>query len=207
VGVLHLPALRPPDRRQDGRLTVTVLAVGEDEASWSRLPERLADDVVLRPLVLPRERTPRRAAEGLLPAIGAAPRPRVLLGHDRGGSVAIELAQFAAAVLDGLILHSPRGARRFRFLEKRPALAREWQSSLRPVALPAAILWGEKDRVLPVEGAEAFRPLLPGALVSLPGRWGHHPMVDDPSGYAREICALVRAIVGERSRRSAPTPC
>jgi pimeloyl-ACP methyl ester carboxylesterase len=142
-----------------------------------------------------------------LPAIQEARRPRVLLGHDRGGSVAIELAQFAAAVLDGLILHAPRAARRFRLLESRPVLTRDWQSSLRPVALPAALLWGERDRALPVRGVEAFRPLLPGALVSLPGRWGHRPMIDDPPAYAREICALVRALLGERSPRSPPAAC
>ncbi len=162
---------------------------------------------MLHPLVLPRERTPRRTAEGLLPAIEEADRPRVLLGHDRGGSIAIELAQFAAAAFDGLILHAPRAGRRFRLLQTRPALTREWQSSLRPLALPAAILWGEKDRVLPVRGVEAFRRLLPGALVSLPGRWGHRPMVDDPSGYAREICALARALLGDRSPRSPPVAC
>jgi pimeloyl-ACP methyl ester carboxylesterase len=160
------------------------------------LPTPLADGIVLRPLSLPRERAPRRAAERLVPSIEGEPRPRVLLGHDRGGAVAIELAQFAASLLDGLILHAPRAARRFRFLERPPVLTPEWQASLRPVTLPAAILWGEKDRVLPVRGVAAFRPLLPGAFVSLPGRWGHRPMADDPAGYAREICALVRAMLG-----------
>jgi pimeloyl-ACP methyl ester carboxylesterase len=183
-----------------------VLAVGAEASCWARLPSRLAEDVELRTLLLPRgERSPRRAAEGLLPGIERAPRPRVLLGHDRGGSVAIELVQFAAAAVDGLILHAPRGARRdgwlVRWLAGGPVLSAEWLASLRPVALPAALLWGERDRVLPVREVEAFRPLLPGALVSLPGRWGHTPMLDDPRGYAREIYALAGKLRGEASPR------
>ncbi len=152
---------------------------------------------------LPRgERTLRGCAERLLAGIEAQPRPRVLLGHDWGGSAALEVAQLGAAAVDGLILHAPRGARPrrglWRLLSKGPSVSSEWLASLRPVTVPAALLWGEKDRILPVRQVEAFRPLLPGALVSLPGRWGHTPMLDDPAGYAREICALARRLVGER---------
>jgi pimeloyl-ACP methyl ester carboxylesterase len=71
------------------------------------------------------------------------------------------------------------------------------------VTIPVALLWGERDRILPVRQAEAFRPLLPVAIVSLPGRWGHTPMLDDPSAYASEICALARKLVGERDRSAA----
>jgi pimeloyl-ACP methyl ester carboxylesterase len=181
--------------------------VSDEETCWRRLPVPLAEDVALQPLVLARAPTPRDAAERLLPSIESAARPRVLLGHDRGGSVAIELAQFAADELDALVLHAPRSSRRLRFLERRPVLTPRWQSSLRPVSLPAALLWGERDRVLPVRGVEVFRALLPGALVSLPARWGHCPMLDDPSGYAREICAVVSILLGGRRPRSSPPAC
>jgi pimeloyl-ACP methyl ester carboxylesterase len=188
-----------------------VLAVGADLACWERLPPRLSENVELRTLSLPRsERSPRRAAEALLAPIESSPRPRVLLGHDRGGSVAIELAQFAARALDGLILHAPRGARwgrLGRWLSTGPVLSAEWEGSLRPVILPAALLWGERDRVLPVGQVERFRPLLPGALVSLPGRWGHTPMLDDPAGYAREVCALAVRLVREDPPRQPLSAC
>jgi pimeloyl-ACP methyl ester carboxylesterase len=183
--------------------------VATDESLWSRLPSPLAEDVAFRTLPLPRERSPRRAAERLLPGIERAPRPRILLGHDRGGAVAIELLQLASAV-DGLILHAPRGARPrgglWHWLGPAPALSAEWLASLRPVTVPAALLWGERDRVLPVAQADVFRPLLPGALVSFPGRWGHVPMFEDPAGYAREICAIARKLVA-LSKAAFSAPC
>jgi pimeloyl-ACP methyl ester carboxylesterase len=182
--------------------------VAADEACWARLPSLLAEDVELRALPLPLERSTRKAAERLLARVEGLPRPRILLGHDRAASVAIELVQFAAPAVDGLILHAPRGARPdrglWRWLVRGPVLSAEWIHALRPVTVPAALLWGERDRVLPVAGAEAFRPLLTGALVSFPGRWGHAPMLDDPVGYAREICALARKLVREGSPRRAP---
>ncbi|HSB62349.1 MAG TPA: alpha/beta hydrolase, partial [Vicinamibacteria bacterium] len=71
-----------------------------------------------------------------------------------------------------------------------------WFESLRPVPVPSALLWGERERVLTVDQAEAFRPLLPGCLVSLPGRWDHFPMIEEPEAYAREVCALARKLAG-----------
>jgi pimeloyl-ACP methyl ester carboxylesterase len=48
----------------------------------------------------------RRLAE----MVEEIPRPRVLLGHGIGGSIAFELAQHGDVALDGLILHAPVGA-------------------------------------------------------------------------------------------------
>ena len=39
------------------------------------------------------------------------PRPRIILGHGIGGSIALELVQRHADLVDGLILHAPVGAR------------------------------------------------------------------------------------------------
>ena len=48
--------------------------------------------------------------------------------------------------------------------------------------------------MLTVDQVGAFRALLPGCLVSLPGRWDHFPMVEDPEAYATEIVALARKL-------------
>ena len=77
----------------------------------------------------------------------------------------------------------------------------EWFESLRPVHVPAALLWGERDRVLDVDQVGDFRPLLPGCLVSLPGRWGHFPMIEDPEAYAREVAAVARRLVADGGPR------
>lgn len=43
--------------------------------------------------------------------VAELPRPRVLLGHGIGGSIALEYVQHFPAEIDGLILHAPVGAR------------------------------------------------------------------------------------------------
>jgi pimeloyl-ACP methyl ester carboxylesterase len=70
----------------------------------------------------------------------------------------------------------------------------DWFASLRPVPVKAALLWGERERVLTVDQLEAFRALLPGCFVSLPGRWDHFPMIEEPEAYAREVSALARKL-------------
>jgi pimeloyl-ACP methyl ester carboxylesterase len=193
----------------------------------------------------------RSYADRLRGFVESEPRPRVVLGHGIGGSIALELAQFAAPAMDGLILHAPVGAglgsrvfprlmalpgaralgqwafcaRLLRPLWRRRLFSRpvprdyldrffdeyrscsvfgemfdlitpEWFESLRPVTVPAALLWGERERVLTVDQVGAFRALLPGCLVSLPGRWDHFPMIEDPEAYATEIVALARKLTG-----------
>ncbi len=215
-------------------------------------------DVRFRPVTLPGfasvPRDPtltslRAYAERLRECLRAEPRPRVLLGHGIGGSIALEAAQFASNEMDGLILHAPVGARlgprllprlmalpgagrigpwvfssrplrpfwrrrlfsravprdyleRF-FAEYRACsvfsqmfglITPAWFASLRAVSVRAALLWGERERVLMVDQLDAFRPLLPGCLVSLPGGWDHFPMIEDPEAYAREISALARKL-------------
>ncbi|MFN8523995.1 MAG: alpha/beta hydrolase [Chloroflexota bacterium] len=50
-------------------------------------------------------------AEALGDAVATASRPRVVLGHGIGGSIALELARLQPCAMDGLILHAPVGAR------------------------------------------------------------------------------------------------
>jgi pimeloyl-ACP methyl ester carboxylesterase len=50
-------------------------------------------------------------ADALGRLMEAEPRPRIVLGHGIGGSIALEMIQDRAASLDGLILHAPVGTR------------------------------------------------------------------------------------------------
>jgi pimeloyl-ACP methyl ester carboxylesterase len=43
--------------------------------------------------------------------VAPLPRPRIVLGHGIGGSIALELVQRQADLVDGLILHAPVGTR------------------------------------------------------------------------------------------------
>ena len=50
-------------------------------------------------------------AARLASLVAPRPRPRIILGHGIGGSVALELVQRQADLVDGLILHAPVGTR------------------------------------------------------------------------------------------------
>jgi pimeloyl-ACP methyl ester carboxylesterase len=242
---------------------ITVVAVhgnGGGGFRFERVRPHLPDGVRLVAVTLPgfadvpadpALTTLRGFAERLERLVDAEPRPRVLLGHGIGGSIALELGQRAPRCVDGFILHAPVGARlearwfpRLMRLPGTRALGRrlftarllrgfwrarlfrhpvpasylqrffdeyracaafgrmfdlvtaEWFRGLKPIEAKTALLWGERDSVLGVDQAAAFRPLLPGALVSFPGRWGHFPMIDAPEAYARELAALARRLAG-----------
>lgn len=71
----------------------------------------------------------------------------------------------------------------------------EWFNRLKPVELPALLVWGEKEKVLRVEQAQKFQQLLPNARIERIGGWDHFPMVDQPEHYARVIARLGQEII------------
>jgi pimeloyl-ACP methyl ester carboxylesterase len=153
-------------------------------------------DVRFQPLRLPRGASPRARAEALPPLFADEARPRVLLGHGLAGAVLLDLAAFHAEAMDGVIVHAPRlGPRGARFFLPEPTPS--WLASLPVIVVPAAVLWGERDPTFSTARLAALRRILPGAVVSLPGRWGRRPMLDDPAGYAREVAALARKLVAQ----------
>jgi pimeloyl-ACP methyl ester carboxylesterase len=117
-------------------------------------------DVDFRPLTLPgfadrradaALRTLADYGRYLSEVIARQPRPRVLLGHGIGGSLALQMAQHYAPMLDGLILHAPVGA----FLNAR------WFPRL--MALPGARRAGQLAISSPL-----LRPLWRKALFTKP---------------------------------------
>jgi abhydrolase domain-containing protein 6 len=50
--------------------------------------------------------------------------------------------------------------------------------------VPALIVWGEKDRVLHVSGAQVFKSLLPNGQVQILNGIGHLPMLEAPETVA-----------------------
>jgi pimeloyl-ACP methyl ester carboxylesterase len=70
-----------------------------------------------------------------------------------------------------------------------------WFKSLRPVDLPAALLWGEREQVLTVDQLDDYRVLLPHSLVRTVPGWDHFPMIEQPEEYAHEIVSLARELV------------
>lgn len=245
-------------------MPITLIAIhgnGGGGFRFERIRPHLPDDITLVAPTLPGfDGVPPLAAGSTLTALAnhlrqeieALPRPRILLGHGIGGSIALELLQQSPDTVDGLILHAPVGAalehRRFPRLMKRPIAQRigqwaftnewlrplwthflfsrpippdirdrffeaygrsaafgqmfdgitaDWFQGLKPIALPTALLWGGKERVLGVEHLHAFRALAPNALVKVLPDWDHFPMLEQPAAYATEVAALARHLTGQ----------
>jgi pimeloyl-ACP methyl ester carboxylesterase len=75
-----------------------------------------------------------------------------------------------------------------------------WFRGLQPSELPAALLWGESERLLTVDQLDDYRALLPRALTRRVPGWGHFPMIERPAEYAAEIAALARSLVASGER-------
>jgi pimeloyl-ACP methyl ester carboxylesterase len=70
--------------------------------------------------------------------------------------------------------------------------ARQLTEALRPLVLPALVIWGAHDPYIPVEFAERQRQVFPRAEVKvLPGS-GHWPFVDDPDAVSRIVLPFLR---------------
>jgi pimeloyl-ACP methyl ester carboxylesterase len=250
---------------------VTLVAVhgnGGGAHRFSRVAPLMPSDVSLVAVTLPgfaavpADRSLRSLADfanHLATLIVEQPRPRIVLGHGIGGSIALDLLQRHADLLDGVILHAPVGTRldrrifprvmaipgartlgRYVFASRilRPCFRRllfsravppdfldrffeeyrqcsvfsqmfdlitpAWFRGLRPAELPAALLWGEAERLLAVDQVADYQALLPHATIRRVPGWGHFPMIEQPREYAAEIAALARTLAGTPPlRRSA----
>lgn len=70
-----------------------------------------------------------------------------------------------------------------------------WFRSLRPVDLPIALLWGERERVLTVDQLQDYRTLCPHAVIHTVPGWDHFPMIEQPQEYADEIVKLACKLI------------
>jgi pimeloyl-ACP methyl ester carboxylesterase len=82
--------------------------------------------------------------------------------------------------------------------------------------MPSLILWGRRDRIIPVEHAEPAHKAMPGSRLELFDEAGHFPHLDDPLRFARTLeaffhetpparldAATVRELVLGRDKESA----
>jgi pimeloyl-ACP methyl ester carboxylesterase len=66
------------------------------------------------------------------------------------------------------------------------------------VRAPTLLIWGEKDTLVPVAAAEAFRTGMAGAELMVIPDAGHVPMYDNPEAVARAILSF---LAGTGNRR------
>lgn len=76
------------------------------------------------------------------------------------------------------------------------AWSRQVGERLRPLDLPALVVWGARDAYLPVAQARRQRDVFPRAeIVELPDS-GHWPMHDNPDGFGNAVLPFLRRVVG-----------
>jgi pimeloyl-ACP methyl ester carboxylesterase len=67
---------------------------------------------------------------------------------------------------------------------------------LRRVTLPALVVWGEHDRLVPLAHGRAYAEGLPDArLVVIPAA-GHYPYLEQPDAFAQAVSTFLRPSVG-----------
>lgn len=74
----------------------------------------------------------------------------------------------------------------------------DWFAGLRPLPMPAALLWGEKERVLSVDQLEDYKAILPQHVVRTVPAWDHFPMIEQPAAFTREVVALSLQLLAAR---------
>jgi pimeloyl-ACP methyl ester carboxylesterase len=148
--------------------------------------------------------TPRSAAvarlagltvEGLLRARRTIGRPLVGLPLARRALLWGAVAD--GAELDpadaGAMLDAPRSARRLREATATVASA-DLLPLLGSVPGPLGLLWGERDRVVPVATADRIRRARPGIpLLTIPGA-GHVPQLERPEAWTRAVERLLSTL-------------
>lgn len=67
----------------------------------------------------------------------------------------------------------------------------DWFDGLRPLSLPAALLWGEQERVLSVDQLEDYKTILTNPRIRTVPNWDHFPMLEQPQEFVDELMGLV----------------
>ena len=106
-------------------------------------------------------------------------------------------AKLPAAFIDGMFDDFDRGTRRavlklYRATPQPGADAERYASVLRPLDLPALVVWGKTDPYIGVEYAERQREVFPRARVVILEESGHWPHADDPEGVAAAVVPFLR---------------
>ena len=78
------------------------------------------------------------------------------------------------------------------------AVAADLRVDLGRVAVPALLLWGERDTLVPARLAESWHAALPDARLEVLAGVGHVPMVDAPSAFADAVLRFLEEIAGKR---------
>jgi pimeloyl-ACP methyl ester carboxylesterase len=62
------------------------------------------------------------------------------------------------------------------------------------IKVPVKLVWGDRDRIFPLERAQALQRVLPGSVLSVVEGCGHTPVEEHPDRVAQEIESFVGAV-------------
>jgi pimeloyl-ACP methyl ester carboxylesterase len=74
-------------------------------------------------------------------------------------------------------------------------LTPRWWAELRPNDIPAALLWGGRERMLKPEHTQEFLKKLPQASVRIVSDWDHFPMIEQPHEFCAEVELLLKELL------------
>ena len=98
-----------------------------------------------------------------------------------------------------LFAEQVRGAGKPGFIDALDALTDyPIRDRLREIACPTLVVWGAKDRLVPVRDAHEFARLIPDAREVVWPDTGHVPMLERPEGFNRLVGAFLGEQPGER---------
>jgi pimeloyl-ACP methyl ester carboxylesterase len=126
----------------------------------------------------------------LFMATTTKPGMRLLLRHGNPRGLPSEYFDHVFQTFD-------RGTRRavlklYRNTRKIDDAARQLTVALRPLDLPALIVWGAHDPYIPVAFAERQREVFPRAEIKILNDSGHWPFADDPNSVAQAVLPFLR---------------
>ena len=79
----------------------------------------------------------------------------------------------------------------------------DFRDHAKQIRCPALIVWGDSDRVVPVEGADAYAEAVPHARKVILPDTGHVPMIERPAEFNRLIDEFLAELPRERSQPAA----
>ena len=157
-------AVRYPERI-DRLVLADAFGLRLDEHPVPELLDKLADPAALRPLVFADPRGPM--ADVVLPVKG--------VDAERAAEFA-RAAEATARLGSSPFMQSPKLARR-----------------LRRVTCPTLVVWGDRDPLLPLAYAEAYRDGIPGAELQVLQNCGHLPHFEQEARFVESVASFLTA--------------
>lgn len=71
----------------------------------------------------------------------------------------------------------------------------QWFQTLKPLHVPAVLLWGAREKILRVEQLEDYKALLPQHSVAVIEDWDHFPMIETPQQFAEVTHTLAQNLL------------